>query len=69
MQLKILLDITFLYMKNYILFLHIFTDNGESLQILRYEIGQFYLPHSDYFNEKYSAENGGNRIATVLMYL
>ncbi|CAN1226418.1 Probable prolyl 4-hydroxylase 10 [Linum perenne] len=34
-------------------------DHGEGLQILHYEVGQKYEPHY----------NGGQRIATVLMYL
>jgi 2OG-Fe(II) oxygenase superfamily len=33
--------------------------------------GQQYKPHEDYFHDKVNArpENGGQRIATVLMYL
>lgn len=46
-------------------------DNGEGMQILRYVDGQKYEPHSDAFHDQYNqrAENGGQRIATVLMYL
>ncbi|KNA21793.1 hypothetical protein SOVF_040140 [Spinacia oleracea] len=44
-------------------------DHGEGLQILHYEVGQKYEPHFDYFLEDYSTVNGGQRIATVLMYL
>lgn len=44
-------------------------DNGESLQILHYELGQKYEPHFDYFYDKINQELGGHRVATVLMYL
>lgn len=46
-------------------------ENGESLQILRYEVGQKYEAHFDYFHDNKNArpENGGQRIATVLMYI
>ena len=45
--------------------------NGEGLQILHYVNGEKYEPHHDYFHDAYNArpENGGQRIATVLMYL
>jgi len=48
-------------------------ENGEAFYVLRYEIGQEYKPHTDYFwndpngNKYYSTE--GNRYATVLTYL
>lgn len=46
-------------------------ENGESIQILRYVDGQKYEPHTDYFHDKVNVNpaNGGQRIATVLMYL
>lgn len=46
-------------------------ENGESLQLLRYVDGQKYEPHTDYFHDKVNtdASHGGQRIATVLMYL
>jgi prolyl 4-hydroxylase len=46
-------------------------ENGESLQILKYVNGQEYKPHTDYFHDKVNADpsHGGQRIATVLMYL
>ncbi|KAL4452128.1 hypothetical protein ABPG75_007790 [Micractinium tetrahymenae] len=46
-------------------------ENGEAIQILKYVDGQKYEPHTDYFHDKYNArpENGGQRVATVLMYL
>ncbi|MCO5566601.1 hypothetical protein L7F22_020278 [Adiantum nelumboides] len=44
-------------------------ENGELLQILRYEQGQFYRPHHDYFADEFSIQRGGQRVATFLMYL
>ena len=46
-----------------------FTEHGEGLQVLHYEVGQKYEPHFDYFLEEYSTANGGQMLATVLMYL
>lgn len=45
--------------------------NGEGLQVLRYSNGQRYTPHFDYFHDDLNSqrESGGQRIATVLMYL
>jgi|LakMenE18May11ns_1017448.scaffolds.fasta_scaffold9950534_2 prolyl 4-hydroxylase len=46
-------------------------SHQEDMQVLRYEPGQHYLPHTDYFStpvEK-SESNGLQRIATILMYL
>lgn len=44
-------------------------DHGEGLQVLHYEAGQKYEPHYDYFLDEFNTKNGGQRIATVLMYL
>uniref|UniRef100_A0A803LIT9 procollagen-proline 4-dioxygenase n=1 Tax=Chenopodium quinoa TaxID=63459 RepID=A0A803LIT9_CHEQI len=44
-------------------------EHGEGLQILHYEEGQKYEPHYDYFLDEFNKKNGGQRIATVLMYL
>lgn len=44
-------------------------DHGEGLQVLHYEVGQKYESHFDYFADEFSTRNGGQRIATVLMYL
>ncbi|XP_010934120.2 probable prolyl 4-hydroxylase 6 [Elaeis guineensis] len=44
-------------------------ENAESIQILRYEKGQMYEPHFDFFNDKFNIARGGQRFATVLMYL
>ncbi|KAK6265500.1 hypothetical protein QUC31_016337 [Theobroma cacao] len=44
-------------------------ENGEDIQVLRYEHGQKYDPHYDYFVDKVNIARGGHRIATVLMYL
>ncbi|KAG7018500.1 Prolyl 4-hydroxylase 1 [Cucurbita argyrosperma subsp. argyrosperma] len=35
----------------------------------RYEKNQFYKPHHDYFSDTYNLMHGGQRIATMLMYL
>lgn len=43
--------------------------NGEGIQVLHYEKTQKYDPHHDYFSFKGADDNGGNRMATVLMYL
>jgi len=49
-------------------------ENGEGLQILHYRLGGQYTPHFDYFppNDPGSAAhiaNGGQRIATLVIYL
>lgn len=44
-------------------------DNAEGMQVLRYVNGQKYEPHHDYFSHPERDQNGGNRLATVLMYL
>ncbi|KAI6693160.1 hypothetical protein NL676_020870 [Syzygium grande] len=44
-------------------------ENGEDIQVLRYEHGQKYDPHYDYFADKVNIARGGHRLATVLMYL
>lgn len=44
-------------------------ENGEDIQVLRYEHGQKYDPHFDYFTDPVNIQQGGHRIATVLMYL
>ncbi|CAB4262821.1 unnamed protein product [Prunus armeniaca] len=44
-------------------------ENGEDIQVLRYEPGQKYEPHYDYFADKVNIARGGHRVATVLMYL
>eukprot|EP00887_Chlorella_sp_A99_P000185 scaffold13.g185.t1 len=43
--------------------------NGEGLQVLKYEKGQEYEGHYDYFFHKEGVANGGNRYVTILMYL
>lgn len=47
----------------------LFVENGEGLQVLHYQVGQKYEPHYDYFLDEFNTKNGGQRIATVLMYL
>lgn len=49
-------------------------ENGEDLHILRYDIGGEYRPHYDYFPEeqagsRHHMQRGGQRIATVILYL
>jgi len=48
-------------------------ENGEAYYLLRYEEGQEYKPHTDWFsndeNGKVHIGTQGNRIATVLTYL
>ena len=51
------------------LYLMLWSENGEAIQILHYEHGQKYEPHFDYFYDKVNRELGGHRVATVLMYL
>lgn len=44
-------------------------ENGEPMQVLRYEEGEKYEAHYDYFQDKINQARGGHRIVTVLMYL
>ncbi len=49
-------------------------ENGEGLQISRYEVGEEYKPHYDYFNPKREdfsdrIASHGQRVATFLIYL
>nr|AFK48032.1 unknown [Lotus japonicus] len=44
-------------------------ENGELMQVLRYEKNQYYKPHHDYFADTFNLKRGGQRIATMLMYL
>ncbi|THU70778.1 hypothetical protein C4D60_Mb08t28590 [Musa balbisiana] len=44
-------------------------ENGELIQVLRYEASQFYRPHHDYFSDTFNLKRGGQRVATMLMYL
>jgi len=49
-------------------------DHGEGLQILRYRPGAEYRPHHDYFDPAHAGtpkilERGGQRLATLVMYL
>jgi prolyl 4-hydroxylase len=43
------------------------SSNGEPIQVLRYEAGQEYQAHYDYFFHESGRAN--NRVAKVLMYL
>jgi len=49
-------------------------EKSEPIQVLRYELGAQYEPHHDYFDPGYTGssallEHGGQRIATLLLYL
>ncbi|XP_018678679.2 prolyl 4-hydroxylase 1 isoform X5 [Musa acuminata AAA Group] len=55
--------------KRIAVFSQIPTENGESIQVLRYETNQYYTPHHDYFSDAFNLKNGGQRVATMLMYL
>jgi len=49
-------------------------ENGEGLQVLHYEPGTEYKPHYDYFDPNEPGtptilKRGGQRVATVIMYL
>ncbi|KAL3835039.1 hypothetical protein ACJIZ3_009775 [Penstemon smallii] len=44
-------------------------ENGELIQVLRYEKNQLYRPHHDYFSDTFNLKRGGQRVATMLMYL
>ncbi|RZI57521.1 MAG: 2-oxoglutarate-dependent dioxygenase [Rubrivivax sp.] len=48
--------------------------NGEGLQVLHYRAGAEYQPHYDYFDPRHASskailERGGQRVATIVMYL
>jgi prolyl 4-hydroxylase len=54
--------------------LHWPVENGEGFQILRYAVGAEYKPHYDYFgperpNSERHLRRGGNRVATMMIYL
>jgi len=51
------------------LYSNIPVENGEGIQILRYQDGQQYRPHQDYFHDTQNVVDGGQRVATMLMYL
>ena len=49
-------------------------ENGEALQILRYQVGQEYQPHWDYVDPAQPGSapflaRGGQRVASLVMYL
>ncbi|KAI3459718.1 hypothetical protein Pfo_016381 [Paulownia fortunei] len=48
---------------------HVPVENGERIQVLRYEKNQLYRPHHDYFSDTFNLKFGGQRVATMLMYL
>lgn len=49
-------------------------EKGEGIQVLRYEKGEFYIPHFDWFNPDLPGhskrlERGGQRVGTFVLYL
>jgi prolyl 4-hydroxylase len=53
---------------------HLPIANGEGMQVLRYGIGGHFKVHCDWFDPRYSGSEallrtGGQRIATVILYL
>ena len=44
-------------------------SHGESFNVLRYELGQHYFSHHDYFDSGYGNSPNTNRLLTVLLYL
>ena len=49
-------------------------ENGEGLQVVRYQPGGYFKPHWDDFDDKFEGnrtqlQRGGQRIVTFLMYL
>jgi len=49
-------------------------ENGEGIQVLRYQPGAEYKPHYDYFDPVHAGtptilKRGGQRVATLVMYL
>ncbi|XP_045787212.1 probable prolyl 4-hydroxylase 10 [Trifolium pratense] len=44
-------------------------EHGEEFNVLHYEVGQMYVPHPDYFTNEFNTIPGGQRIATMLIYL
>ncbi|KAI3859974.1 hypothetical protein MKX03_008517 [Papaver bracteatum] len=45
-------------------------ENGEPIQVIRYEKNQYLKLHQDYLSDTtYIEQSGGQRIATMLMYL
>lgn len=54
---------------------HLPPENGEAFYVLRYEVGQQYKPHTDYFGNdnpdilRNQVGQGGDRIATVVICL
>lgn len=48
---------------------HLPVENGEPIEVLRYQNGQKYDTHWDYFGGENTDSSTGDRVATVLMYL
>eukprot|EP01128_Nolandella_sp_AFSM9_P009214 TRINITY_DN5837_c0_g1_i1.p1 TRINITY_DN5837_c0_g1~~TRINITY_DN5837_c0_g1_i1.p1 ORF type:complete len:298 (+),score=70.70 TRINITY_DN5837_c0_g1_i1:46-894(+) len=54
---------------------HLPPENGEAFYVLRYDVGERYVPHTDFFNANDPAQQqhqigpSGNRVATVVTCL
>lgn len=44
-------------------------ENAEPMHVLHYGVGEEYQPHVDFFVEDKNTINGGQRVATILLYL
>eukprot|EP00958_Prasinococcus_capsulatus_P028921 scaffold7228_cov523-Prasinococcus_capsulatus_cf.AAC.20 len=44
-------------------------ENGECMYVLRYNQQEEYAAHHDYFKQERSVQSGGNRVATMVLYL
>jgi len=44
-------------------------EDTEPLQVLRYQAGQEYKPHTDYFHDSVLKKDKRNRVATLIVYL
>ncbi|CUI14537.1 prolyl 4-hydroxylase subunit alpha-1, putative [Bodo saltans] len=49
--------------------LHFPVGSCERIQVLRYQVGQFYKAHYDYFNPEFYGPQTSNRAVTVFVYL
>jgi hypothetical protein len=44
-------------------------EQGEGLQVLQYRESEKYETHHGYFHDAFKTKNGGQQIATVLIYM
>jgi len=55
--------------KDYYWYMPFDTSNFEKIQFQRYDVGQEYLPHYDYFNHPGVTYIDNDRVATMITYL